>query len=345
MDCNTCFILGAGFSAPAKMPPQSGLLRNIFRPDYADCLKHIKSIFGLEESDENELLKNPALEDVFTFLDKIISDNDTAAGFDIKKAYDAKHDLINYIIKDLSGTLKEMQGERRYEYFFNSLADRKKNDNETNTVITFNWDTIPDFYINRAFHDMGANNGVDYGCYDWDYDEKDHYVPSMLRKAKNCKTIKLFKLHGSINWVYSKKNGALYVKEQTGDYPDGLLLETEEERSEYEHIFMTPTFLKDLSNLHTKSMWHNAGFDLSVAKRLVFLGCSLPLADYEFRYLLLKTAVRNKANKIRVVIRPGDTSRKELESRFRALFAGNDLVFQEIDIADFLIDQDAIWNW
>jgi hypothetical protein len=346
MDCNTCFILGAGFSNPAKIPTQNGLLRNIFQPEYADCLKHIKNIFGLEESDENKLLKDPALEDVFTFLDKIITGNDTAAGFDIKKAYDAKRDLINYIIKDLSGMLKKMHGERRYEYFFNSLADRKKNDNETNTVITFNWDTIPDFYINHAFQDMGENNGVDYGCYDWDYDDKDAYVPSMLRKEKGYKTIKLFKLHGSINWIYKKEDGALYVKEQTGACPGGLPLETEEERNEYEHIFMTPTFLKDFSNLHTKSMWHNAGFDLLKAKRLVFLGCSLPLADYEFRYMLLKTAVRNKENTIIVTIYPGleDESKKEIKSRFRALFAGNKLVFRETDIADFLIDKDAIWS-
>jgi hypothetical protein len=348
MPCNTCFILGAGFSAPAGIPTQRDLLRNIFKPEYADCLNHIRTIFGLTEQDKGEVLKDTALEDVFTFLDKIISGNDTAAGFDIKKAYDAKRDLIDYIIKELSGGLKKMQAAGRYEYFFNSLAARKKNDNETNTVITFNWDTISDFYINGAFRDMGANHGVDYGCYDWSYDEdKDDYVPSLLRKEKGYKTIKLFKMHGSINWVYKKENGALYIKEQTGAYPEGLPLESEEERNEYEHIFMTPTFLKDFSNIHTQSVWHNALFDLLDAKRLVFLGCSMPLADYEFRYLLLKTAVRNKENRIRVALYPKARmeDKKETKSRFRALFAGNDLDFREIDIDDFLIDRELIWDW
>jgi hypothetical protein len=284
---------------------------------------------------------------VFTFLDKIITGNDTAAKFNIKKAYDVKRDLINYIIKEMSADLKKMRGERKYKYFFNSLACHKKNNNETNTIVTINWDTIPDFYINSAFRNLGPNNGVDYGCYDWDYNDKDNYVPSLLRKAKGYKTIKLFKLHGSINWVYAKENGSLYVKEQTGVYPEGLLLESEEERNEYEHIFMTPTFLKDFSNLHTQSIWHNALFDLSEAKRLVFVGCSLPLADYEFRYLLLKTAVRNKENEIRVILYPESATKdkKEIKNRFRTLFTGNNIDFQEKDTAEFLVDKELIWDW
>jgi hypothetical protein len=345
MPCDTCFILGAGFSAPAQIPTQRDLLSNIFKPEYSCYLKHIQKIFAFKESDKSESLKETALEDVFTFLDKIITGNDTAADFDIKKAYDAKRDLIDYIIKELSVGLKKMCAEHKYEYFFNSLADRKKKNNETNTVVTFNWGTIPDFYINRAFNGMGANNGVDYGCYDWDYDEKGNYVSSILRKAKGYKTIKLFKLHGSINWVYSKENGGLYVKEQTDSYPEGLLLESEDERKEYEYIFMTPTFLKDFSNLHTKSIWHNAFFDLADAKRLVFLGCSMPLADYEFRYLLLKTAVRNKKNKIRVVLYPKDKDKEETKSRFRTLFVGNDIDFTEREMDNFLDAKNLIWNW
>jgi hypothetical protein len=82
---------------------------------------------------------------------------------------------------------------------------------------------------------------VDYGVYDWSYDDDDDYVSSILRKTKGYLTVKLLKLHGSINWVYSKENGALYVKEQTDDPPRGLTI-TDEVSKEYEHIFMTPTF-------------------------------------------------------------------------------------------------------
>jgi hypothetical protein len=114
------------------------------------------------------------------------------------------------------------------------------------------------------------------------------------------------------------------------------------------NIFRPPqTFIKDFSMLAAKSVWFNAGLDLAVAKRVVFVGCSLPLADYEFRNLLLKTAVRNKKNRIRVIIYPNapPAEKKETRKRYESLFIGNDLKFEEVDIVDFLTNNDLIWNW
>lgn len=187
---------------------------------------------------------------------------------------------------------------------------------------------------------------MDYGCYDWDYEGKKDYVPSILRKAKGYSTVKVLKLHGSINWAYSKKHGGLYVKEQKSALPEGLIIE-KEKRGEFEHVFMTPTFIKDLSNLYTQSIWHNAGYDLADAERVVFLGCSLPLADYEFRHLLFKTAVREKENKIRVLIHPKAPKERKEETKnsFQTLFTGNDIDFKELDMAEFLERDDLIWDW
>jgi hypothetical protein len=47
-----------------------------------------------------------------------------------------------------------------------------------------------------------------------------------------------------------------------------------------------PTFLKDLTNFQIKLIWQNAGVELMEAQRLVFIGYSLPQADFEFRQLL-----------------------------------------------------------
>jgi len=342
MACNTCFIIGAGFSAPAKIPVKRELLQNIFRPGNEKCLEYIQKILGVET--RNILLKDAPLEDIFSFLDKIITENGSVGDFDIKAAYDARYELIEFLIKELNAPLKEMYGEFRYEYFFKTLAERKLKHNETNTIVTFNWDTIPDFYINRALKFLGRNNGVDYGCVDWSVE--DNYVPSSWRKAQGYQTIKVLKLHGSINWSYIKSNGGLYVDEQYGDYPKGFLIKPED-RKKYEHIFMTPTFIKDLSILPAKSIWYNAGLDLAEARRVVFLGYSLPPADYEFRYILMSTAVRNKGNKIRVLLYPNSPPEKnaDLRKSFSTLFIDNDLDFVEMDITDFLTNYEMIWNW
>ena len=47
-----------------------------------------------------------------------------------------------------------------------------------------------------------------------------------------------------------------------------------------------PTFLKDLSNFQIKLVWQNASVELMEADRVVFVGYSLPQADFEFRQLL-----------------------------------------------------------
>ena len=47
-----------------------------------------------------------------------------------------------------------------------------------------------------------------------------------------------------------------------------------------------PTFLKDLTNPQYKIIWQNAGIELSEAKRIVFIGYSLPASDFEMRQLL-----------------------------------------------------------
>ena len=60
-----------------------------------------------------------------------------------------------------------------------------------------------------------------------------------------------------------------------------------------------PTYLKNLSNPQYKLIWQNAGIELAEAERIVFIGYSLPQADFEMRQLLARM-VREDA-KIEVV--------------------------------------------
>lgn len=51
---------------------------------------------------------------------------------------------------------------------------------------------------------------------------------------------------------------------------------------------ITPTMMKSLSNqLYTK-LWSSAAKELRNATHIIFLGYSLPIADFEFRYMLQK---------------------------------------------------------
>jgi hypothetical protein len=361
MGCNTCFVTGSGFSVPAGVPAQSGLLK--YLAEDTESRKIIAAVFNLKETAGKDILAGLQLEDIFTFLDKIIaakgsagipsSDNDTSPT-GIKEAHDYKNILIECLIVRIGEKLKELRARHRYEHFFNGIVQRKTEHNETNTVVTTNWDTVPDFYINKAFKDLGVKKGgVDYCVYDRDCDTVDDeaygYTPSILRKAKGWSTVKLLKLHGSMNWALSKEDGALYVKLQTGACPERLPIEGGLQKW-FDRIFMTPTFIKDFSNLHTQTIWNNAGFDLAEAKRVVFIGCALQTADYEFRNLLLRTAARRRGKKIRVILRPAETPeekliQKQTKEHYATLFPCHDIEFEEIDAADFLLDDGLVWRW
>jgi hypothetical protein len=100
-----------------------------------------------------------------------------------------------------------------------------------------------------------------------------------------------------------------------------------------------PTFLKDLSNFQIKLIWQNAGVELMEAQRLVFIGYSLPHADFEFRQLLSRMV--HKKAKVDVVLyddgTPEGTRRYEDEcKRYRQFFSGRTLSFESRGVIEFV---------
>jgi hypothetical protein len=99
-----------------------------------------------------------------------------------------------------------------------------------------------------------------------------------------------------------------------------------------EPFFVTPTFLKIFDNPHIRMIWHNAYIELVEATRVVFVGYSLPEADYHLR-ALLRRAIRPATEVVAVLIKedaPDDSTPLHLRSllpaeRYRAFF-GDDRV-------------------
>ena len=97
-----------------------------------------------------------------------------------------------------------------------------------------------------------------------------------------------------------------------------------------------PTFLKDLSNFQLKLVWQNAGVELMEASRLIFIGYSLPHADFEFRQLLSRM-VRPSAAIHVVLFERGNEARYQAEvQRYTQFFAGNQLTFEPGGVCAFV---------
>lgn len=98
------------------------------------------------------------------------------------------------------------------------------------------------------------------------------------------KQIKLFKLHGSVNWFYSGKSDyfgeTIYM-----DSPDvGLAAQRQKImklRADKVPLIIPPTFSKSsyFNNETIRQLWKIAYNELMIADRIIFFGYSFPLSD------------------------------------------------------------------
>jgi NAD-dependent SIR2 family protein deacetylase len=130
--------------------------------------------------------------------------------------------------------------------------------------------------------------------------------------------IKVIKLHGSLNWLNCPNCQRTYVDSQDkvalrevtscrhcrkNGIPREIMLEP--------NVIM-PTYLKDLSSLQYKMIWHQAANELAEASRVVFMGYSLPPADFEIRQMLTRM-VHSSAEIIMVTKTEIDKEKKDPE--------------------------------
>jgi hypothetical protein len=88
-----------------------------------------------------------------------------------------------------------------------------------------------------------------------------------------------------------------------------------------------PTFLKNLSNPQYKLIWQNAGIELSEAERIVFIGYSLPQADFEMRQLLSRMVRPNAKIEVVDYGKANNSRIKDTMNRYKIFFGNRDLTF------------------
>lgn len=327
----TVYILGAGFSYSANVPVQAQLLKRIleYKPTFADgnilsaqvkVNDFLASIF--DSSAE------VALEDLFTIFDRCILSRERFRNYDWQELCDTRKQLVYLILfiinKHFSGISKKASA--NYEKFAKHLINKRyqaKRTDDTIAVISSNWDTVLEHFVEK--HVKSTNRlktRIDYCTYTHGFNNKQK-IPHLNIKAKGFYNIKVMKLHGSMNWLYCSNCGRLYVDESNIglDTKQCPYCEITPGRNLYlEPIIVTPTLLKELNNLHIKNIWQNAFINLQEASEIVFIGYSLPLADFEFKHILkkgIKTGTRMK-----VILVPEDQSNGTVD-RYRNFFGAS----------------------
>lgn len=288
--------------------------------------QYYKELVKLKESIRKLLLNskiNVDLEDVFTIFDKSLREYENWRDITYLELDELRHALLRLFTYYFGTWINRYQKSRTKAYcnFVNFC------DSNHVSILTTNWDTVLEIAfrkINKFFWTNLENN--------------------------NEASVRILKLHGSINWFKCNCCGEYQIAEH-GKIADYLFDDSKIEKCEKCEItakssqvllqpdIITPTMLKSLDSRLFREIWADAATELDKADQIVFIGYSMPLADFEIRYLLRKHI--KKQTQIDVVLSKNDKPTSESdswskpESRYKNLFPGNNLNFYYNGFEDY----------
>lgn len=341
----TVYILGAGFSMEAGSPSQEKLVESIFNINKTDPnvfgsdeVKTFKKFLSRTMNVPSRFHNQVPLEDIFTPLDRCMLDNTSFRNLNqdqIKKATQLVYYLIGKTLQyllagpdkryiDMFATYLVAQGSKRMHNEYKNI--------DSVSVISTNWDILLDSSIQSKIDNLFPMKGViDYCCYVSSYWKDDERIkPGLEMLGSGGFNVKLLKLHGSLNWLQCPRCLRVYVDSYNKIAIDQYLhpvrcrhcdknFETLQSHELSSNVIM-PTFLKNLSNPQYKLIWQNAGVELAEASKIIFIGYSLPTADFEMRQLLSRM-IRNNAEILVVDYgKPRDAKIKETKKRYNVFF-------------------------
>jgi hypothetical protein len=273
--------------------------------------------------DHNESAKAkhwPNLEDVFTNID-------LAANTGHHLGATHAPSKLRMTRRVLLARMMYMLNERYIEAENNKGDDWKKLDRffkdldiDRSAFISMNWDTV----IERRVTERRKLNNFDYCCGAVAAQFRGNgNVISERVLAEDSKVMPVVKIHGSVNWLYCDNCRDLYwfppddairvaMQLITPQEAKKLKLEDPEDCARWRCLNCTTvplttriatfSFLKALDFPMFERSWLSAERLLRSANKWVFVGYSLPAADYEFKHLLKRVQLsRNKPPEFVVV--------------------------------------------
>jgi hypothetical protein len=357
----TVYVLGAGFSMCAGAPPQSKIMSSIFDlPNRLPAVaakrqrfsKFLKAALGIGGRDQRDV----SLEDIYTPMDRCISDDLSLRAYDLAKLTDLRGDMEYLIAQAIEQHIREhpdrddeyIPAFARYLVGLASKRARKRGERSAQrakgydpfSVVSLNWDILLDKALYNALthQDRRLKDGdyepigvVDYCCYVSSVEAANRRIRAGLwTLGAGGYNVKLLKIHGSMNWLQCPTCQRLFT-DFSGKHVATNALRPLECRHCLKHhgrvklrsSLVMPTFLKDLNNFQIKLVWQNTAVEIMEASKLVFIGYSLPQADFEFRSLLSR--MKHRDAKIEVVLR--DASKNPAARQYLQFFAGHDVTF------------------
>lgn len=297
---STVVIFGAGATKACGGPMTNEILVDAFRErdhiqreDFLDLLDQflIQNFHLPSNAPARRQEDYPGLPLLLSLLDTAIDRRHALrAGWGPDRLVDVR-DALEYVIFALLDHRLRSISTNHYLRFMELLQSAPA---EEPTFISLNYDLIADNALIKRGEKTGHVGVPDYGC--------DVATPAYRSLPRSGK---LFKLHGSLNWLYCpgchrldvgvseagrmfKVLDTLYQEEynRLEDRYSCMGAACRECGANVRPVMVTPTYLKDYRNPHISRTWYEAERTLRRADRVIFVGYSLPEDDLAVTYLL-----------------------------------------------------------
>lgn len=258
----------------------------------------------------------PTVEELLSILDTCLQRGEPIGQvWSITELTRCREELLGFIHEFIGLTCEERGAEAIAKSLYQRLLACLPR--EHLTLISLNYDTLLDGAIRRV--GLRADYGIDFLL----QPEGPPATPESgapptadpFGASAVAKTIKLFKLHGSLNWAYCPSClTTLYAEARrlTAHWhcPNcGRQLEA---------LIVPPSPLKVPPSPFLSALWKKAEWELAQTCEIVFIGYSLSDADANIRYLLFR-GFFDEVPRVTVVL---DMESPAVMDRYRRLFPG-----------------------
>lgn len=315
---NTVIFLGAGASKADNAPLQKDLFKEYFLSDHyrnshydmdSELRTFFYFIFGIDVDDIKEDTMFPTFEEALGILDLAIMRGESLKNFDgINIACNSNRlaEIRNHLIFLMAKIIEISLG--KHNSYHELLVKNLYNKGMLSEVsfMSTNYDILIDNAISYLLMNLHYYNPmncsvdtIDYGIDNIDYKNTEGW------SKPTDDAIKLYKIHGSLNWLYCPVcNNVKITPSRKGvidliSQPQRALCRDCEEL--LLPIIVPPTYYKDMCNTALNTIWNKSEHLLRNAEHIVFCGYSFPDADMHIKYLL-KRIETNRSKPLKVTV-------------------------------------------
>lgn len=345
MAVETVIFLGAGASAADGAPVQNQLFNNYFeepsRWEHGNGLgEFFRDFFGIDTRSSLRHALFPTFEEVLGVIELAISRGESMRGYSLTPHSPDLQLIREYLILLIAKSLRANL-DSGGNGVHTSLVERLVSggiDIRKTAFISLNYDILLDNALTERHDDVDLSYGVDFTNFgragDW-------------HKPRKGRSINLYKLHGSLNWLYCPTCIALTItpKQKSVSTIAESPVACRKCSTHMIPIIIPPTFFKVMSNAFLQRIWSGAEDVLSRCRRLVFCGYSFPDADIHIKYLLKRVEL-NRGNTPEIGIfnsHPGksDMEKEREENRYKRFFSKK----QKVNYFDHGFEHFARHGW